>query len=347
MFFIPTLTATPTNETLLFNHIYEQLPQNPGFGRWTLIGQGPTQRYGHTLVYDDVAEKIILFGGLGYPQDDNTWEYDGQNWMIREVDDHYYPSPRLFHDMVYDSDQQVTVLFGGYTWGTDYDITWELDDIGWKPVHNNLINGGPLHRYGHAMAYDEHSKKTVLFGGEDDSGFLGDTWEWDSATEEWTLVHTYDSDRRDGPCPRRFHAMTYDPNHETIVLFGGKNDTILFNDLWEWDSDSNEWTQPPLTSKTRPSPRCRHEITFNPSVGSSGEIVLFGGATEYYGPLQSHETWRWNGHRWQQIHTRKRPLERDAFGMAYDKRRETMVLYGGFFSAVGEIGDVWEFTWHE
>ena len=47
-------------------------------------------------------------------------------------------------------------------------------------------SSAPTRRRGTAMAYDEQRGRMVLFGGTDDSGILGDTWEWDGST--WTRV---------------------------------------------------------------------------------------------------------------------------------------------------------------
>jgi hypothetical protein len=41
----------------------------------------------------------------------------------------------------------------------------------------------PSRRRGAAAAYDEHRRRVVLFGGNDERGPLGDTWEWDG--HEW------------------------------------------------------------------------------------------------------------------------------------------------------------------
>jgi len=38
------------------------------------------------------------------------------------------------------------------------------------------------------MAYDEHRRRVILFGGDDDSGLLGDTWEWNG--REWARITT-------------------------------------------------------------------------------------------------------------------------------------------------------------
>ena len=82
------------------------------------------------------------------------------------------------------------------------------------------------------MAFDGTRRRTVLFGGRNHTGLLGDTWEWDG--ENWTQVA--DS----GPARRHGHAMAFDPNRQRIVLFGGDANGRL-NDTWEWDG--NEWVQ--------------------------------------------------------------------------------------------------------
>jgi hypothetical protein len=64
------------------------------------------------------------------------------------------------------------------------------------------------------MAYDPVRQETVLFGGEDVHGSLGDTWIWDG--HAWTLARTAVS-----PAPRDGARMVFDPALGTVLLLGG------------------------------------------------------------------------------------------------------------------------------
>src|SRR5260370_14021358 len=114
---------------------------------------------------------------------------------------------------------------------------------------NSLSSPVPSARWGHGLAYDSARGKTVLFGGLGASGFVGDTWEWDSAAGTWTLRATT------GPGARYAHAMVYDSVRRKIVLFGGISCSFAFcllGDTWEWDGAAGTWT---LRATTGPPAR--------------------------------------------------------------------------------------------
>ena len=58
----------------------------------------------------------------------------------------------------------------------------------WSAGAWHRATSAPPRRRGTAMAYDEHRRRVILFGGDDDSGLLGDTWEWNG--REWARITT-------------------------------------------------------------------------------------------------------------------------------------------------------------
>jgi hypothetical protein len=100
--------------------------------------------------------------------------------------------------------------------------TWEYDNLKQSWAQNTNA-GGPGPRCGVAMAYDEHRKVTVLFGGGNPQctspGALNaDTWEYDGRT--WLEVTTVGA-----PKARFLAAMVYDRARRRMVLFGGSAPT--------------------------------------------------------------------------------------------------------------------------
>ena len=92
--------------------------------------------------------------------------------------------------------------------------TWEWNGASWSQRSAT----GPSARSHHAMVYDRHRGRTVLFGGFGwPAGSLGDTWEWNGST--WTRVAT------SGPAPRHDHAMApYYFEDDSAFLFGGRDE---------------------------------------------------------------------------------------------------------------------------
>ena len=47
---------------------------------------GPSPRSDHARAYDSQRGVTVLFGGLNYGANAQTWESDGRTWTYREVD---------------------------------------------------------------------------------------------------------------------------------------------------------------------------------------------------------------------------------------------------------------------
>jgi hypothetical protein len=164
----------------------------------------------------------------------------------------------------------------------------------------------------------------VLFGGQNSSGFLGDTWEWDG--KAWAQINPTTS-----PSARRDHAMAYDSARQRVVLFGGLRISSLA-DTWEWDGKN--WTQ--IKPTTSPSTRSYHAMVYD---SARNRVVLFGGWRGGTGSLG--DTWEWDGKNWKQIKPTTSPAAREHHAMAFDSARNRVVLFGGQNSS-GFLGDTWE-----
>ena len=81
-----------------------------------------------------------------------------------------------------------------------------------------------------SMAYDSDTHKVIMFGGQDSSGFLDDTWAYDPAFNTWTQLHP------SGPLPpaQAYSSMAYDSDTHQVIMFGGGAESLL-NDTWAYD----------------------------------------------------------------------------------------------------------------
>lgn len=111
-----------------------------------------TPRYGAAMAFDEVTQKVVMFGGWGPCEVGKTLSGD-------------------FTSSVYYVDET-------WTWNGR---TWELQD----PFL--MTPSPPPRRYGAAMAPNPGSRTVMLFGGHGsgsspDDAYFGDTWTWDGTT---------------------------------------------------------------------------------------------------------------------------------------------------------------------
>lgn len=73
----------------------------------------PPTRGGHTMVYDTVRDRLVVFGGsTGFvAQNNDTWEWTGADWARRFPANN--PPARIWATMAYDEARGETLLFGG------------------------------------------------------------------------------------------------------------------------------------------------------------------------------------------------------------------------------------------
>ena len=89
-------------------------------------------------------------------------------------------------------------------------------------------------------AYDSLSQLLVIFGGHNSQGHLNDTWLYDLQGDTWKRVKS-----ESAPTARVNAAMTYDPIHDVIILFGGlEEDFTELQDTWFFKAkdDAGEWS---------------------------------------------------------------------------------------------------------
>jgi hypothetical protein len=95
------------------------------------------------------------------------------------------------------------------------------------------------------------------------------------------------------------------------------------------------WTQ---VASTGPQSRDSHAMAYD---SGRNRTVLFGGYGGGVNPLG--DTWEWNGANaaWTQVASTG-PQSRYEHAMAYDSGRNRTVLFGGYASGIGNLGDTWE-----
>jgi hypothetical protein len=203
--------------------------------------------------------------------------------------------------------------------------TWEWDGQRWAQLIPNRSPDAPPARTHPVTAWDPGFERLVLYGGIDDSEvFLADTWAFDGTAWEQLEVTA--------PAGRWAASdMTWDPGRETLVVLAVDLDARDASDLYAarlWYLDGAAWRLEPGDGPPF-SP-------IQPLVAAADNLVFVDG-----GALQgSSETWTWDGTAWQ-LAADGSPGPRNGQALAYDARRDRVVLFGGY-DGVRDVVDLWE-----
>jgi hypothetical protein len=207
------------------------------------------------------------------------------------------------------------LVFGGRKGNMALGDTWLWNGSQWNPV-----GGGnpPSARLGAAMAYDPIRNAFVLFGGTTPGGAMspGDTYHFDVNTETWL------GPQGTGGGPQRaFHAMAYDRNLQSVVMFGGiLGNTLVMADLWAWDGSA--WTIVGASGGATLA-RSRHALAFDET---NQALVLYGGIV---GLTARDDAWQFKGGAWSQVSSAWTGTPRHSLGMIFDGDLQTLLIHAG------------------
>ena len=211
----------------------------------------PSPRCGHSMAYDAESDRIILFGGFGCssiedPIFDDTWIYDYNSNTWNQMKPIRNPPTRMYASMAYNTVEDKIILWGGRLIGPLNDNSiwkYNLNENEWTPIS---LKGGPPHTYAYpSMVYNSKNNSILIFGGGKlESAFKGrqnnELWTFDFNNSKWELVAT------DGPpTPVSLHSMTFIPDEDKIVLFGGEIEGMYSNRVlpgtWILDLTNYQW----------------------------------------------------------------------------------------------------------
>ena len=190
-------------------------PETNSWEKHQLSGRLPPARLMHAVVYDELRDAIVMFGGA----DESAFELDAQYfadlwaldleglaWVELEGGGSAAPVGRFWAGMVHDPDADRYLLFGGHDAGSlgNRNDTWVFDpvDRGWQmlgegdvwnapandfcdfpPDFSIVDESAPERRNAHSMVWSEACGHALIFGGKTDCGAVDDVWAFDG--EAW------------------------------------------------------------------------------------------------------------------------------------------------------------------
>ena len=278
------------------------------------------------------SNALYVFSGHDESQTyEETWVRSNGQWSNVTGDNR----PSLCDSPVgtFDSDRQryIIVCAAGNVFEFDGTTWTNKKDMKDKPTIRRLS----------MLSYNPTLKKTVLFGGYDETDFIDETWLWDGTV--WTRV------KKNPPPPRGQAVMWYDATMKKTLLYGGigrqdKDSRIeRFADMWSFDGTG--WTNMKVDAANTPGMRYSTSYSVDPR---TGHLLVFGGLLYTKDSSTGVETqkfvndlWDWDGAKWTKISATGSPDARENSGFTYDPALDRMVLFGGY--GAHYFGDLWLF----
>jgi len=258
------------------------LISRPGSIKWAeagkVVGTMPSKRFKHSATV--VGKHIIFIGG----QETDTKRFN--EIVYFDTESKSFSLPAIKGDRVPNFSRHTSCLvgnkmyiFGGFDGhGTNFDLsTFDPYTRTWTNVPKTAVKGVfPTSRTNHAAA--SVGKNMYIFGGNNNNEngqyqVLSDMHMLDTHTMTWSAVQA----TGDVPCARSGHTLT--SLGKKLYLFGGgvwnerEGWVHKFNDLFIYDTESNNWTKAECQGKVDSS---TFPITFN--VGRF--LFVFGGGSK-------------------------------------------------------------------
>ncbi|MFX1590147.1 MAG: Kelch repeat-containing protein, partial [Promethearchaeota archaeon] len=261
---------------------------NPKTNLWTEIfpREHPTARSSHSMVYDPINQKVILFGGVDLNDNwmNDTWIFDSRTKRWTEVFPENSPSIRGSSSTYYDIQAEKVILFGGYqevgghlddTWAYDYSIN------NWTNLNPSIK---PTGRYGAPMIYDPINERGLFFGGRT-TIITDETWVYYYSNNSWLELSLSTM-----PSNRYWDGLAYDESAQSVILYGGRVSGGIgeaTDQTWLFDPSTNQWTQ--TFPSSSPANRFHISLVYD---REREKIILFGGFR--FPDMCFSDTWGYN-----------------------------------------------------
>jgi len=272
---------------------------------------------GRRAAIDEADREIALVSGKNmafYDIDTNTWvtkafvfakNHHFSAFVCDEIDDFYF-------------------LFGGEGDGQYFDDTWLIDKNDWTvtPIRFDSASDHPSARTG--MAFAKYGDQGFYIAGGRDSTntVLKDTWFFDFNTEMWAK-------ETDLPDARVNGSMTYDPENDRMVFYGGEGG-LTDDKMFAYYPATKTWvkfSKSEVNDSDAPSKYSDFAIAYDED---KKEVVLFGGHLGN-GFLSGIRVFDTTTGKWSGVSTTGGPsnFQRDGAAMCYSKFDKKIYVFGG------------------
>lgn len=335
-----------------------------GDPEWSLVateGVPPVPRTCREVVYDPIADRVLLFGGsTATGQENDLWSLSlaGAPAWSPITPAGTPPSPRLNSSVVFDPLRNRVLVFGGNAAGTYVDETWELTLAG-DPEWRQLSPGGPrpTGRHGQSAFYDPAGDRMIMLNGatvvDGDGIGLQDSWSLSLGGDPaWSPLAASGPAHPGGVGG----SAVYDATRQRAVFFGGwlGNTSGVSQAVWTLAlGASPTWNKISEPQGPKATGRRGHSAVYDPV---RHRMIVFGGWAQWVGEPNPYFNDLWAldldpPYSWTPIQAAGTPpTARWGHTAVYDPVRDRMIVFGG--AGPSKHGDLWELTlspapaWH-
>jgi len=234
--------------------------------------EAPPARYSSSMAWDSSRQRFWVFGGntaadgvtLSLLNDVWSYEPDSNRWRQAETSGQI-PERRQWHGMAYDEARDRLLIHGGVDSSFEYltdTLVLDLKTRTWERLDDGGA-GAPSPRFWGSLVYRSSYDDYLWFGGHDNTnlGNRNDLYRFDPEANTWQELFAGDAWNQPGnglcdfppdfatieaELPERRHASTllWSSACERVLLYGGKTDCGIVDDLWSYSGDDWENLQP-------------------------------------------------------------------------------------------------------
>src|SRR3989339_24266 len=279
----------------------------------------PSSRKWHSITYNKLINKIVLFGGFdGNNALNDTWIYNPntEQWSKKTTINN--PPVRYGHILVANGSNKV-ILFGGYDGNSFFNDTWEYDlDLNdWTQIIT--VSTPPVLGFSSAD-YDVTNDKIILFGGQSETGLIkySGTWIYHLNGSSWTQGAF-------GPSARKGASASYNSEYKKILIFGGEGNGFnnYLSDTWSYNYANNTWTN--LNPSGSVPSRSECSMFYD---SRNKRNVLYGGKSST-GNYDDIWFYSFNTNVWSNEQPSQGASARYGFSMSYINSIEKAFIFGG------------------
>lgn len=312
-----------------------------------------TQRSGHSTVWDDHDNQMLVFGGVDNAATllNDLWSYSTASGSWKQlnattsVDSNVcgsVPAPRSNAAMVWDTLNQRVLLYGGAgTNGQYFDDLWSYSPGTGNWTVLQCTGSDPGMRASNAVWTGQ---QMLLLGGSNGSGLLADFWSY-TPNNGWQKIYT------STPMgPRAYQAMAWDAHDSRLYVFGGVNSTGLQqNDFWSYTNSDGWHALNPATNNSATTPPARQQGLM--AWDSTHNMLLFIGGWQDGQGAPFHTLWAydpvqnaWN--LYDLVDSNKNPIipGRSASTIVWDATHHRAYIYAGAGNdkSHSTLNDLWK-----